>query len=72
MGNPPLFTLGGQVNGLFDLLPQTQAAVALNKVRFLGAGPAEATFELLALVGLSLIDVSAGVWRFQKMHLKAA
>jgi len=55
-----------------DLLPQTQATVALNKVRFLGAGPAEATFELLALVGLSMIYFSAGVWRFQKMHLKAA
>lgn len=65
-----LFSLGGHSVGLFDILPPTHAVVALNKVLTLGAGLSEVAFELSALVVLSLLFFSLGVWLFQRTHLK--
>jgi len=64
-----MFTLLGQDFHLVDLLPPTHAVSALNKVFTLGAGLGDVTFELTALVILSLLYFGIGVWLFRKMHL---
>jgi ABC-2 type transport system permease protein len=71
VGNPRLFTLGGRNYGVFDLLPQTHATNALNKVLSLGTGPVDVAFELIALILLSALYFVIGVWLFKKMYLQA-
>jgi ABC-2 type transport system permease protein len=65
-----LFTLGGREIGLYDILPTTHAVAALNKILTLGADLSEVTFELSALVILSVIYFSIGVWMFKRFHLR--
>jgi len=65
-----LFTLGGHEIGLYDFLPPTHAVAALNKILTLGAGLGQVTYELSALAILSLIYFCAGVWLFQRFHLR--
>ena len=72
VGNPRLFTLAGRDYGVFDLLPQTHATNALNKVLSLGAGLGDVTFELTALTLLSALYFAIGVWLFRKMYLQAS
>jgi ABC-2 type transport system permease protein len=67
----PLFTLFGHGVGLTDVLPSTHAVVALNKVLTLGMGLRDVTFELAALLILSGLYFAAGVWLFQRAHLRA-
>ncbi len=65
-----VFTFLGHSISLYDLLPPTHAVNALNKVFTLGAGLADVSFELLALALLSALYFGAGVWLFQRMHLR--
>ncbi len=65
-----LFSVGGRSVGLFDILPPTHAVVALNKVLSLGAGLEDVVFELGALLVLSLLYFSVGVWLFHRIHLR--
>ena len=65
-----LFTLFGHGIAIYDLLPPTHAVNALNKVFTMGAGLGDVTFELLALILLSALYFGAGVWLFQRMHLR--
>jgi ABC-2 type transport system permease protein len=65
-----MFNLWGRDFHLVDLLPPRHAVTALNKVFTLGAGLGEVSFELAALVVLSLLYFGIGVWLFRKMHLK--
>ena len=71
VGNPRLFTLASRDYGLFDLLPQTHATQALNKVLSLGAGAGEVKFELIALSVLTLCYFLIGIWLFRRMYLQA-
>jgi ABC-2 type transport system permease protein len=64
-----IFQLAGHAVGLFDFLPPAHAVVALNKILTLGAGLQEVTFELAALIVLSLLYFGAGVWLFQRLHM---
>ena len=66
-----LFSVGGHIIGLYDILPPTHAVVALNKVLSLGAGLGDVLYELSALVILSVIYFAAGVWLFKRRHLRA-
>lgn len=67
-----LFTLAGRTLGLYDVLPPTHAVAALNKVLTLGTGLGGVLYELIALVVLSTLYFAAGVWLFQRRHLRAA
>jgi ABC-2 type transport system permease protein len=64
-----LFQLAGHDVGLFDFLPPAHAVVALNKVLTLGAGLQDVSYELTALVLLSLLYFGVGVWLFQRLHM---
>lgn len=66
----PLFAVGGRSIGLYDILPPTHAVVALNKVLTLGSGPADVVFELAALLILSALYFTVGVWLFKRTHLR--
>ncbi len=68
----PLFNLGGRSFALFDILPQTHAVLALNKVLTLGAGPGEVIYEVAMVLALSVIYFAVGVWVFGRrvMHEK--
>lgn len=68
----PLFSLGGRVIGLYDILPPTHAVAALNKVFTLGAELNDVLYELIALVLLSALYFALGVWLFSRRHLRAA
>jgi ABC-2 type transport system permease protein len=67
-----LFTIAGHTFGPYDFLPPTHAVVALNKILTLGAGLKDVTYELTALLVLSVIYFTFGVWLFQRMHLRSA
>jgi len=67
-----LFYLGGHSIGLYDILPPTHAVTALHKVLTLGRGLGDVLYEMTALVILSLVFFAAGVWLFQRTHLKAS
>jgi ABC-2 type transport system permease protein len=68
----PLFNLAGRPIGLYDILPATHAVAALNKLFTLGAGLGELGYELAALAVLSLAYFAAGVYLFQRTHLRPA
>ncbi len=72
VGNPRLFALAGRDYGIFDLLPQTHATTALNKVLSLGVGSKDVTFELISLTVLALVYFAVGVWMFKRTHLRAS
>ena len=65
-----LFTVGGRAIGLYDILPPTHAVSALNKVLVTGEGLSTVSYELTALVVLSCLYLLAGVWLFQRVHLR--
>lgn len=65
-----LFTLGGHTFRVFDVLPPTHAVVALNKVMTLGEGLGAVGFELGAVLALSGVYFGAGIWLFQRTHLR--
>lgn len=71
VGNPRMFTLAGRDYGIFDLLPQTHATNALNKVLSLGAGAGDVKFELIALSMLTLFYFFIGTWLFRRIYLQA-
>lgn len=77
-GNFPMFLLmffsGGVFplprNPLFDLIPQTHAVVALNKVLTLGVGLGGVWREMVALVGLSVLYFAIGIWVFGRRVMR--
>jgi len=67
-----LFTIGGRVVGLYDLLPPTHAVAALNKILTLGADLSEVSFEIGALVVLSVLYFLVGVIVFQRLQIRGS
>lgn len=65
-----LFSIAGHVFYLFDFLPHSHAVIALNKVLSLGMGLGDVTFELAALVILSVLYFAIGVCLFNRMYLR--
>jgi ABC-type polysaccharide/polyol phosphate export permease len=66
-----LFSIAGHSISPYDFLPPTHAVVALNKILTLGAGLKDVTYELTALLVLSLICFAFGGWLFRRMHLRS-
>jgi ABC-2 type transport system permease protein len=65
-----LFSIGGHSIGLFDFLPATHAVVALNKILTLGEGLSAVSYELSAVLILSVIYFAGGMLLFQRMRLR--
>ena len=66
----PLFNVAGRSVGLYDVLAPTHAVVALNKVLTLGLGLGGVAYELSMLLILSVVYFAAGVWLYQRTHLR--
>jgi ABC-2 type transport system permease protein len=66
----PLFEIAGRTISLWDFLPPTHAVVALNKVLTIGAGLEDVLYELVALILLSFIYLSAGLWIFDRTKMQ--
>jgi ABC-2 type transport system permease protein len=66
-----LFTVGEITVNLYDILPPTHAVVAMNKVLSLGVGLGDVAYEIIALIVLSAIYFTAGVWLFNRNHMRA-
>jgi ABC-2 type transport system permease protein len=67
---PVVFTLFGRSISYADLLPPTHAVIALNKIFTLGAGFRDVLFELSALVLLTALYFTIGVWMFQRTQMR--
>ena len=70
VGGGRLFTLGGHVLHLNDLLSPTWAVDALNKVLIKGLDIEETLPEMLAILGLSVLYFCVGIWAFRSRHMK--
>jgi ABC-2 type transport system permease protein len=67
-----LFRVGEFSLALGDLLPQSFAVSAVNKVLTLGSGFGAVLPDLAAMLGVSLVYFAAGVWLFRRRHLGTA
>jgi ABC-2 type transport system permease protein len=68
--SPPLFSIGGRAIRLFDFVPTSHAVTALNKVLNMGAGLGGILYELVALLVLTILLFTAGIWLFRRLQLR--
>ncbi len=66
-----LFEIGGQIIGLYDVIPATHSVVALNKILTLGVGLDGVLYELTSLVVLSILYFAIGIWFFHRRQMRA-
>jgi ABC-2 type transport system permease protein len=67
---PTIFNLFGHPICYADFLPPTHAVIALNKIFTLGAGAQDVVFEVSALIILTALYFSIGVWLFQRTQMR--
>jgi ABC-2 type transport system permease protein len=67
-----MFSVGGRVVNVNDVLPTTHSISALNKVLTFGAGLPDVTFELGAIVVLTVALYAGGTWWFTRRHMRTA
>lgn len=67
-----LFSIGGHVFNITDILPTSHVVSALNKIMNFGLGLTEVSFEILAIIILTLGYFAVGVWLFQRRHMNTA
>jgi ABC-2 type transport system permease protein len=67
-----LFTMGGHVFNITDILPTSHVVSAFNKIMNFGLGLTDVSFEILAILVLTGIYFAVGVWLFQRRHMNAA
>jgi len=70
---PPLqlFVVGDRSININDILPTTHSISALGKILNYDSGLGDVVFEIGAIVILSFIYFTAGVWLFTKRHMRA-
>lgn len=61
MAAPPLFSVGGYVIGLFDLIPATHGMIALQQVMVGGAELGQVAFRLAMMATLSILTLGFGL-----------
>jgi len=66
-----LFSLGARAVNVNDILPTTHSITAMSKILNQGAGFGELFFEMGAIVFLSVVYFTLGIWLFANRHLKA-
>lgn len=65
-----LFTVGGRVVQIYDILPTTHAVRAMRKVLTFGQGLPDVASELTALLVLSAVFFAVGVMLYKRQHLR--
>jgi ABC-2 type transport system permease protein len=66
----PMFSLGERVIHVNDILPTTHSYSALNRILNFQAKLSDVAFELGAIIVLTFIYASFGLWLFKKRHLQ--
>lgn len=66
-----LFAFDGRAINVNDILPTTHSITAMSKILNQGAGFGELVFEMGAIVFLSVVYFTLGIWLFAYRHLKA-
>jgi ABC-2 type transport system permease protein len=67
----PLFTFGGLSINVNDVLPTTHSITAFGKILNQGAGLGDVSFEMGAIVVLTILYFAIGIWLFTKRHMHA-
>jgi len=67
-----LFTMGGHVFNITDILPTSHVVSALNKIMNFDLRLTDVSFEILAILILTVIYFAVGVWLFQRRHMNTA
>jgi ABC-type multidrug transport system permease subunit len=63
-----LFSLGGNQVYLNDILPTATATRAFNKILNYDSGFSDVFFEILWILGISLVYFFIGVWLFRRKY----
>jgi ABC-2 type transport system permease protein len=66
-----LFALGERSINVNDILPTTHSITAFGKILNQGAGLSDVVFEMGAIVILTVLYFSFGIWLFTHRHMKA-
>jgi ABC-2 type transport system permease protein len=66
-----LFSLGGQIIHVNDILPTTHSINAMGKILNQRAGLNEVVFEIGFILVLTIAYFGAGVWLFTRRHMRA-
>lgn len=66
-----LFRIGSHAFHLNDVLPPTHTMVAMNKILNYNAGLKDLGYEIGAILALTVLYFAAGVWLFNRRHLRA-
>lgn len=66
-----LFAFGGRAINVNDILPTTHSINAMSKIMNQGAGFDELVYEMGAIVFLSVVYFTLGIWLFAYRHLRA-
>jgi len=64
-----VFSIGSRAVNVNDILPTTHTTSALNKILNFNAGLSEVSFEIVAIILLTLFYFFIGLWLFRKRHL---
>lgn len=66
-----LFEINGRVIQIYDVLPSRHAVSALREILTLGNGVGSITFEIAALLALTLLYFAIGAWLYARRRLRA-
>jgi ABC-2 type transport system permease protein len=71
---PPLriFTMGSRPININDILPTTHTISAMDRILNYGAGLSDLTYEIVAIVILTVAYFALGAWLFSRRHLQAS
>ncbi len=66
-----LFGLGGRTINAHDVLPTTHSIAAYDRIMSTGGSLGDVTFELTAILVLTVVSFGIGTWAFSRRHMVA-
>jgi ABC-2 type transport system permease protein len=68
--NVPIAAIAGHTIQIYDIFPTTHASEAMRRVLILGDGLVDISYELVWLLGLSIMLLVIGVWLYQRLQMR--
>jgi ABC-2 type transport system permease protein len=66
-----LFALGERSINVNDILPTTHSITAFGKILNRGAGLGDVTYEVGAIIVLTVLYFAVGIWLFTRRHMRS-
>jgi hypothetical protein len=66
-----LFALGGRSINVNDILPTTHSITAFGKILNQNAGLGDVTYEMGAIIVLTVLYFAVGIWLFTRRHMRS-